>query len=86
MNIGMQEEPINVPVNLIEEQTIYPKMGSIEITNRCNVRCRHCYGDFGAVKTKVMSLDQIKSLLDDLNHIGVKLIELTGGDITVHPI
>ncbi|MDD0817509.1 hypothetical protein [Bacillus cereus] len=50
MNIGMQEEPINVPVNLIEEQTIYPKMASIEITNRCNVRCRHCYGDFGAVK------------------------------------
>ncbi|MEC2628125.1 radical SAM protein, partial [Bacillus cereus] len=85
MNIGTQEEPINVPVNLIEEQTIYPKVASIEITNRCNVRCRHCYGDFGAVKPKVMSLDQIKSLLDDLNNIGVKLIELTGGDITVHP-
>ncbi|PFR75257.1 radical SAM/SPASM domain-containing protein [Bacillus cereus] len=85
MNIGTQEEPINVPVNLIEEQTIYPKVASIEITNRCNVRCRHCYGDFGAVKPKVMSVDQIKSLLDDLNNIGVKLIELTGGDITVHP-
>ncbi|MEH7670785.1 PqqD family peptide modification chaperone [Bacillus sp. JJ689] len=85
MNIGTQEEPKNVPVNLVEEQTIYPKVASIEITNRCNVRCRHCYGDFGAVKAKVMSLDQIKSLLDDLDNIGVRLIELTGGDITVHP-
>ncbi|MEC1261482.1 radical SAM protein [Bacillus swezeyi] len=85
LNIDTIEQPKKVPVNLIEEKTIYPKVASIEITNRCNVRCRHCYGDFGEVKPAVMSLDQVKSLLDDLKEIGVQLIELTGGDITVHP-
>ncbi|MGN9865979.1 PqqD family peptide modification chaperone [Bacillus swezeyi] len=66
LNIDTIEQPKKVPVNLIEEKTIYPKVASIEITNRCNVRCRHCYGDFEEVKPAVMSLDQVKTLLDDL--------------------
>ncbi|WP_461207632.1 radical SAM protein [Clostridium sp. DL1XJH146] len=85
INISTQSCPRKAPVNIISKKTIYPKVASIELTNKCNIRCLHCYGNFGEIKSEVMSLSKSKTLLDDLKNMGVQLIELTGGEITVHP-
>jgi radical SAM protein with 4Fe4S-binding SPASM domain len=85
IKINEQDSPQKINISVVERKSIYPQVASIEITNKCNIRCIHCYGDFGCIESKVMTLDQVKALLDDLKSIGVRIIELTGGDVTVHP-
>lgn len=63
---------------------LYPKVASIEITSKCNLRCMHCYGEFDNQNSSEMNLQKIYHLLNDLSDMGVEIIELTGGDITMH--
>lgn len=54
---------------------------TIELTYRCNERCRHCYVyDEGG---KELSTEQVKKLLDDLHDMGVLAILFTGGEVFV---
>lgn len=85
ISINTREYPKKKSVNLVEKRTMYPTVASVELTNKCNIRCMHCYGNFGNKKEYVMSLDKAKTLLSDLKNIGVTTVELTGGEITVHP-
>jgi len=80
-----QEIPEERSVLIVEEKSIYPIVASIELTNKCNLKCLHCYGDFGNDNKTEMSLDNSKKLLYDLKKLGVRIIELTGGEITVYP-
>jgi radical SAM protein with 4Fe4S-binding SPASM domain len=51
----------------------------IEITNKCNLNCKHC----GSTKNNdELSVEAIKTLLSDLNE--VKHISITGGEPTLH--
>ncbi|ASZ16942.1 radical SAM/SPASM domain-containing protein [Bacillus cereus] len=85
LNISSQNSNKKMPVHILNQSTIYPSVASIELTNKCNVRCLHCYGDFGNIKHSVMSLEQAKNLLNDFKGLGVRIVELTGGEMTVHP-
>lgn len=59
---------------------------SIELTNGCNLRCKHCYGDFHqTAKFQYVPLDWIRKSIDDLNSLHVRNIGLTGGESTIHP-
>lgn len=67
-------EPLRVPVN-----------GTIEVTNRCPLECKHCYnnlpmGDFVA-RAREMSLDEHKRLLDELAELGCLWLLFSGGEI-----
>ncbi|WP_077613163.1 radical SAM protein [Clostridium sp. Marseille-P2415] len=62
----------------------YPRVATIELTNACNLKCIHCYGSFGE-ENIIMPLDSVYKLLSELNEMGVVVIELTGGEITMHP-
>lgn len=62
----------------------FPTVASLEITNSCNIRCRHCYGDYGNVKFKELSLDNAKVIIDHFVDIGLSILEITGGDPTVN--
>lgn len=87
-NFGIEviynDMPIHNSFSINNDDFLRPTVASIEITSACNLKCRHCYGEFGN-KSYHMSLDKIMKLLDDLEEAGVKMIELTGGDISVHP-
>lgn len=72
-------------IKVIGEVSYFPQAASIEITERCNLKCLHCYGSFGESCANSMSLDNIKKVMVDLDSIGIKTIELTGGDISMHP-
>jgi radical SAM protein with 4Fe4S-binding SPASM domain len=61
---------------------------SIELTERCNLRCRHCWinlpaGDRGA-RQRELKLDQWKRILDELAAMGCLWLLLTGGEILIH--
>jgi len=64
----------------------FPTTVNIELNQRCNLRCIHCYIESNNVQTKQFSLfddmliEQIESLLDSLKLMGVFLIVLTGGE------
>jgi MoaA/NifB/PqqE/SkfB family radical SAM enzyme len=83
IKINEQEFTQRINMNIVEKY-IYPQVASVEITNKCNIKCMHCYGDFSCIENKVMTLEQIKAVLNDLNDIGVRKIEFTGGEATVH--
>ena len=59
----------------------FPIAGSLELTLRCNVRCRHCYILYPGATTDEMSTDEVKAILDKLADRGVLFLLLTGGEI-----
>lgn len=83
IKIGYQNHAKKVKVDVIEFGNIYPISASVELTYMCNLRCKHCYGNYGT-NAQYMSIENAIHLLEDLNAMGIKNIELTGGDISVY--
>lgn len=55
-----------------------------ELTYACNLDCFFCYNDRGRQGT-LLSVDEWKSLIDDLARMQVLSLVLSGGEPTVHP-
>ena len=54
----------------------------LQITDRCNLRCKHCY--IGASKNKELSLTKLKAVLDEFEAMqGLRLL-ITGGEPLMH--
>ena len=54
----------------------------LQITNRCNLRCRHCYIDQS--EQNELSPDVIKNILDEFDSMqGLRLL-ITGGEPAIH--
>lgn len=54
---------------------------NLELTARCNLRCRHCYGgrDFGR-KNKELSTQEWKKIIKEIVEFNPKFILFTGGE------
>jgi radical SAM protein with 4Fe4S-binding SPASM domain len=50
----------------------------IEITNRCNLNCKHCYVDKS--KPRDLDKDKVYSLIDELSNLKVYRLVFTGGE------
>lgn len=66
-----------------------PISGSLEVTERCNVRCGHCYinqsvGD-QSVREQELTTDEIKDILDQITDAGCLWLLLTGGEVFIRP-
>jgi len=57
----------------------------IEVTSRCNERCIHCYADSSPERNEFLSLNDIKSVLEQAKELGHPFIQFTGGDPLIHP-
>ncbi len=53
---------------------------ALEITQRCNLRCLHCYLSAGERGTCELSLDEIKQLLNATREIGGVSVAIGGGE------
>jgi radical SAM protein with 4Fe4S-binding SPASM domain len=67
------------------ESKFYPMHLAIELTDKCNLQCRHCYRDSGPSRTQHFPLPRLLSLLSEAHENGVQSIELSGGEPTLHP-
>lgn len=58
----------------------------LEITERCNFNCRHCFNAEGVkVPRAELALDEIRRILDEAFECGVNNVVLTGGEPMLHP-
>jgi len=64
---------------------IVPHHVIINLTSKCNLRCRHCFGDYGLSKGRELSLNEWKRVIDDLAKNNIFYINLTGGEPTQYP-
>lgn len=85
--ISFVVSPLDPPRPEPVETTLVRRLTSIifEITNKCNLRCKHCYTNAGAKKEDELSTKEIKELIDYLATIGVVNIVISGGEPLLHP-
>lgn len=62
-----------------------PLHTSIEITDYCNFRCKHCYVSASPDKLEKRNYEDMIKLMNKLWDNGVKVLEITGGECTTHP-
>ena len=53
---------------------------SIEITNKCSMKCIHCSSEAGEEFSNELSLDEILSIIDQTKSLGGNILTLSGGD------
>ncbi len=59
----------------------------LEITDRCNLNCIHCYGEFGKPSTKneeLLTTSEWKKIIDKLIELKCKDIQFIGGEPIVY--
>ena len=85
--ISFIPSPLHPPRSEPREVTLFKRMISIifEITNRCNLRCKHCYNDSGAKRDGELTFEEIKKSVDTFAGIGVLNMVLSGGEPLLHP-
>ncbi len=57
----------------------------IELTDRCNERCIHCYAESAPECSNRLELDEIKAALKEARTLGNPTVQFTGGDPLIHP-
>ena len=55
----------------------------LHLTNKCNMRCPHCYMESGRAYENELTTEQIKKLCQDFASFGGTDVSLTGGEPTV---
>ena len=54
-------------------------------TNRCNLKCSHCYQDAGNAKEAELSTEEGKKLIDESARAGFKIMIFSGGEPLMRP-
>lgn len=57
-----------------------PDFGFLEVTRKCDTRCRLCYVDSGRELPDTLTAEEIYKTIDQMAELGVENIALTGGD------
>ncbi|CAG7838724.1 Antilisterial bacteriocin subtilosin biosynthesis protein AlbA [Clostridium haemolyticum] len=83
--IKKQDKPILHEIKIQKYSNVYPTVVSVELTDRCNVRCKHCYGNFCIEKANYIPKTKLVDIFKSMKDIGVLTVELTGGDPSVYP-
>lgn len=55
----------------------------IEVTNRCNLNCKHCYVDKGKIADLPQKL--VQSVITQSNELGINRMVFTGGEPLLYP-
>jgi len=57
----------------------------IEMTDRCNERCIHCYAESTPECSERLELTEIETVLKESRSLGDPAVQFTGGDPLIHP-
>lgn len=56
----------------------------LEVTNKCNYNCKHCYNSSGTVNEVSMQLKQFEKIINDFIKNGINSVVLSGGEALLH--
>ena len=83
--LELRETPSQRTIRVTGSRTAYyPPHMTIELTEGCNLRCDYCYRESDATKLKHMPTEELLMLIETLWAAGLRTVELTGGEPTVH--
>lgn len=57
----------------------------LELTEKCNNKCYFCYNPLGRLAGNELTTDEIKDILNQLNHLGIFRINFNGGEPLTRP-
>ena len=87
VNLGLvdiSEYPKPHDIQEIKSVNTTCKMAWIEITSVCNLRCVHCYNESDATNINIMSFNDYKLAIDNVINIGIRKIQIIGGEPFTH--
>ncbi len=73
-------------MDILNEVYASPYSCYINLTSKCNLRCRHCFGSYSEKNNNELNLSEWKKVVDDLIQCNVFYIVLSGGEVTQSPI
>ena len=56
-----------------------------EITEKCNLACKHCYNCSGRGKTLDMEYSSFTNMIDQMAELGGTSLAISGGELFLHP-
>ncbi len=71
--------------NKRENQFSAPLKISMNLTKRCNLRCKQCFSDSGEIISNELTTEDMYKLFDDMNKYGTFFICLGGGEPLTRP-
>jgi radical SAM protein with 4Fe4S-binding SPASM domain len=84
--IEISNTPQNLDHEILGDWNIQsPAHVCVELTNKCNYYCKHCYNESGSQNNEFFNKDDYFRVADDLRDHGVVTVELTGGEPFMHP-
>lgn len=73
-------------MNILNEVYASPYSCYINLTSKCNLRCKHCFGSYSKENQDELSLEEWKKVIDNLVQCNVFYVVLSGGEVTQSPI
>lgn len=81
---GLIEEGSRTVSTYGQKGKCYPFMATIEMTNKCNFKCTHCYKEANKDNSKFISAETVDKVMNVLRG-KIYALEITGGEATIHP-
>ncbi|MBU1136392.1 MAG: radical SAM protein [Nanoarchaeota archaeon] len=72
-------------MNILKVKYNAPYFCYINLTSKCNLRCKHCFGDYSIPKNNELSLDDWKKVITELKNSKVFFVNISGGEPTQSP-
>lgn len=70
------------------EDLVVPEHVSLEMTDLCQLECKHCFNSYNTRKSigyHHMSIIDAQKVIDDLNKMNIQTLQLTGGECMLNP-
>lgn len=59
---------------------IKPLVVTLNVTNRCNLSCSYCYGDYSKRKARDFTTEELLNLIEEFKNMGTRAVYLSGGE------
>ena len=78
-----ESNEINNPVCVISDMNLCRLF--VQLTNRCNLRCEHCFVESDMTKDDYLTYGRIIKVVNDAVDLGINRIDFTGGEVLTKP-
>ena len=84
--VSLTEEPTDEHGSITGNGDLWvPRLVALEITRRCDLRCKHCFISAGEPRERELDTGRWLQILSQLSDLGTGFITITGGEPFNHP-